>query len=399
LLPQVAEAQIGRRLRDTARRAAERETHRQVDRQVTNVVRCVLTDQACIDKARAEGQEVQIVDADGNEVADPSSGPAAQRVGEGAWANYDFVPGERVLFADDFRSDRIGNFPRRAEFVAGSLELVDWQGTPYLRSTAESAFTITLPETLPDRFTIEFDLHTGALTNDVKVLMEPQGRSYDVSMYRGGTIFLFGRRSGITSGMTNQGIQALSQTPQMHDTMLPVRIMVDGAYAKVFLNEQRIANVPNTRIPRTNTVQFWLGGNARGPSLIGNIRIAAGGRALYDALATDGHVSTQGILFDTGSDRIRPESTPTLKEIGEMLRQHASLRLRIEGHTDNVGSAASNQALSERRAVAVREHLLSSYGIDADRLEAVGKGQSEPAESNDTPEGRQNNRRVVLVRL
>jgi OmpA-OmpF porin, OOP family len=181
--------------------------------------------------------------------------------------------------------------------------------------------------------------------------------------------------------------------------MMRVSMIADGPYVKVFLDEVRIANVPTAAFARTNRIRFKVHGETERPSLIGNIRVAASGTSLYDALQADGRVSTQGILFDSGSDRIRPESTPTLKEIGEMLRQHPSLRLRIEGHTDNVGQANANQALSEKRAAAVREHLLGSYGIAGDRLQAVGKGQAEPAGSNDTPEGRQNNRRVVLVRL
>lgn len=82
-----------------------------------------------------------------------------------------------------------------------------------------------------------------------------------------------------------------------------------------------------------------------------------------------------------------------------MLRQHGDLRLRIEGHTDSVGDAATNQALSERRAASVRQFLIQNHGIDAGRLEAAGLGQTQPVDSNDTPEGRQNNRRVELVRL
>lgn len=81
-----------------------------------------------------------------------------------------------------------------------------------------------------------------------------------------------------------------------------------------------------------------------------------------------------------------------------MLTEHASLRLLIEGHTDNTGVAASNLALSQKRAEAVRALLTTSYGIDPSRLSANGLGQTVPAAPNTTPEGRQQNRRVELVR-
>ncbi len=82
-----------------------------------------------------------------------------------------------------------------------------------------------------------------------------------------------------------------------------------------------------------------------------------------------------------------------------MLKDHPELRLLIEGHTDNVGSEASNLALSEKRAAAVKQSLVANFGIDASRLESKGFGASKPAAPNDTPEGRQTNRRVEIVKL
>src|SRR5690606_39121260 len=84
---------------------------------------------------------------------------------------------------------------------------------------------------------------------------------------------------------------------------------------------------------------------------------------------------------------------------GEMLKAHADLRIRIEGHTDNVGNPDFNQKLSERRATAVKTFLEKEYGIDGSRLEAQGFGDTRPVASNDTPEGRQANRRAELVKL
>jgi outer membrane protein OmpA-like peptidoglycan-associated protein len=127
--------------------------------------------------------------------------------------------------------------------------------------------------------------------------------------------------------------------------------------------------------------------------------VAESRKSLYDDLAAKGRVATQGILFDTGSDQPRPESAPTFKAIAAMLGEHPGLRLRIEGHTDNVGAAATNRGLSQRRAAAVKTALVQDYRIADERLETTGLGDSKPVASNATVEGRQNNRRVELVRL
>ncbi|HEU4699109.1 MAG TPA: OmpA family protein, partial [Gemmatimonadales bacterium] len=169
-------------------------------------------------------------------------------------------------------------------------------------------------------------------------------------------------------------------------------------HVKVYVDSLRVATVPQVDLARGRKLWVKVQAIPDQPVLLGNLRIAAGGRALYDALATSGRAATQGIYFDTGSDRIRGESSGTLKEIATMLQEHADLNLLIEGHTDNVGAAAANQTLSEKRAAAVKAALVSTYGIDAARLAAKGFGASKPAAPNTTPEGRQTNRRVELVK-
>ena len=169
---------------------------------------------------------------------------------------------------------------------------------------------------------------------------------------------------------------------------------------KMYLGEQRVANVPNAVFPRSDTLFVSVTAAAeKYPILIGPIRIAGGGRDLYDRLARDGRAAIHGILFATNSDRIRPESTPTLDEIGKMLEEHPDLRISIEGHTDSEGEEAYNRSLSERRAAAVKAFIVEAHGIQPDRLQTAGFGESKPAADNGTPEGRQQNRRVELVRL
>ena len=321
----------------------------------------------------------------------PASAAAPQRPGEGAWANYDFVPGERPLLVTDFSGDVIGDFPRRLEASEGNFEVVEWQGARWLRANGgENRMYVPAGVTLPSRWTLEFEL----LAEGGECWIYPSGnREPGVARLRFGAEHSGGlvRGDGRDAGTRGDG--------DKRGTPFTARVMVDGRYVKAYVNEQRVVNVPNLDYTRGESLLFWCDGRESSPMYLRNIRLAAGGRKLYDAIAESGRVATQGIYFDVGSDQLRPESTPTLKEIGAMLAEHADLRLAIEGHTDNSGSAAANKLLSQKRAESVRAYLISTFGVAADRLRAEGIGQEKPAASNATPEGRQQNRRVELVRV
>jgi len=105
------------------------------------------------------------------------------------------------------------------------------------------------------------------------------------------------------------------------------------------------------------------------------------------------------IRFDYRSTAIRQEDRPELEDLAQRLREQPRLRLRIEGHTDAVGSAEYNRDLSQRRAASIREYLVESAGIDGRRIETVGHGESRPVASNETEEGRSRNRRIEAVML
>ena len=119
---------------------------------------------------------------------------------------------------------------------------------------------------------------------------------------------------------------------------------------------------------------------------------------LEQQLATEKRVDVYGIYFDVASDSLRPESAPVLREIAAALAAHPEWKLTINGHTDSVGTAASNLDLSKRRSATVRRALAEQYGIDGARLSTNGYGASQPKSTNATPEGRARNRRVELVR-
>jgi outer membrane protein OmpA-like peptidoglycan-associated protein len=118
--------------------------------------------------------------------------------------------------------------------------------------------------------------------------------------------------------------------------------------------------------------------------------------ALLDEINKKGFVALY-INFDTGRHELKPDGQQVVREIVAMMRSAPSLKLGIEGHTDNVGSAADNKALSERRAQSVRNAIVQA-GIDPGRLTAAGFGQERPVADNRTEDGRAKNRRVELVK-
>lgn len=128
------------------------------------------------------------------------------------------------------------------------------------------------------------------------------------------------------------------------------------------------------------------------------VRFAESTPDFSQMISSSGRYVTHGILFDTDSDRQKPESAPVIQAIARGLETNPNLKLQIEGHTDSVGNAAHNLDLSKRRAEAVKTVLASQFKVDASRLTTAGLGASKPIDSNDTPQGRSQNRRVEFVR-
>jgi outer membrane protein OmpA-like peptidoglycan-associated protein len=117
------------------------------------------------------------------------------------------------------------------------------------------------------------------------------------------------------------------------------------------------------------------------------------------AIKETGKIDVYGITFDVDKTDIRPESAATLEQVMQLLKNDPELKLEVAGHTDNTGDKAHNQTLSEGRANAVVQALVTKYGIDASRLQAKGYGQDKPVASNDTEDGRAKNRRVELKKV
>ncbi len=120
--------------------------------------------------------------------------------------------------------------------------------------------------------------------------------------------------------------------------------------------------------------------------------------ALAKALNDTGSIALHNILFDTGQATLKAESSKELQLVIDVLKADATLKIEIQGHTDNTGVKAANLTLSQQRADAVRDYLIKTGGIAATRLTAVGLGDTKPVAPNTTEDGKAKNRRVELVK-
>jgi outer membrane protein OmpA-like peptidoglycan-associated protein len=181
-----------------------------------------------------------------------------------------------------------------------------------------------------------------------------------------------------------------------------MRVMATTSTIKCYIDQERVANVPAVEgfAPVGFKVYMdpWLD-QPSNPMLLGTFRYAEGGKTLRQQLDEAGKIVTHGILFDSGSAKIKAESYKTLADIGQLLTDDPKLRLSIDGHTDSDGADDYNLKLSQDRANSVRAYLEENYKVDAARLEAKGWGEAKPIDTNSTPEGKANNRRVELVKL
>ena len=333
-----------------------------------------------------------------------ASVPAAAKSDPKIWENYDFVPGNKVLFYTDFAEDRVGNFARGVKYVSGPAEVVERDGIKVLRATGAVQFLVPVGRVLPQRFTLEIDAIApagGALTRAVSF----EGGAKWLANAQSAAVS-WNPRSAFYEGSGRNISSSASEIPEsmreaMTGNVVHLRVLMDSGYFKMYANERRLYNIPEFAFTRDSVIRIALeGSEAEGMAVyLTSIRVAESETdVLYDALAAKGRWATQGILFETGKSELKPESRPVLKEIASTMKKYGDLKILIEGHTDNVGSAASNLALSEGRAAAVKAALVSEFGVPGDRITTTGFGDTKPAAPNATPAGRAQNRRVEIVK-
>lgn len=415
-------AQFLKKLGKTAERAAERAVERRVDRETTEK-----TDQA-LDSILEPGskkkgntpvsknEETETNSTSPNETSGNSQntaieGPKSLEV----YSKFDFVPGDEQLFFDDFANDFVGDFPSKWNTNAGGEVVTlgdDSQKWFKLKAGYQIYFIPNAPK-IPNDYTIEFDI-IGIGVERVSSTAYLRVDLSDNEKFAEGSNFVQAHIPFCQ--YTPVGITVENRKNDKREIYSTVKAdirnaIIHGAHISIAVNDERfrlwVDEIKYVDIPKAvplgklTTLKFHANNFKDNTEqvFITNLKVAKGGEDLRRKLLSEGKISTNAILFNSGSDELKPESMGVIRQIFQVLQQDSNIKLNIVGHTDSDGDENSNLALSKNRAQAVKNALVSVYGVDASRLTTDGKGESEPVGDNSTTDGKSQNRRVEFIKL
>jgi OmpA-OmpF porin, OOP family len=308
----------------------------------------------------------------------------------------EFIPGDKVIFYDDFTDMSAGDAPPHFKVRGAAPELLEGGGIRQLTAKAKGSLIPNL-STLPKNFTFETEIKF-----DV-----PQGRAYAnlILMSKGKQIlqwYLTAQEKNFDLVVSLRApYQELGRKRVIMDFGKPVKLALwlQNGRMRSYANGEKLLDFNQIELPPIDSVELENSTLGASPALgYRMVRFAESVPDFSQILLSSGRYIARGILFDTDSDVIKPESAPVIKQIAQVLEKNPGLKLLIEGHTDSVGDAAHNLDLSKRRAEAVKSVLVGQFNIDGLRLSTAGLGSTKPVDSNDTPQGRAQNRRVELVK-
>ncbi len=326
----------------------------------------------------------------------PATNPSASGQPNLTLVKDEFIPGDNTIFYDDFTDMSAGEAPPHFKVRGASPELMAGSGIRQLTVKARGSMFPNLA-TLPKNFTFETEIKF-----DV-----PQGRA-------GANLILLSKGKQIlqwyfTAQEKNFDLTVSLRAPYQElgrkrvtvNFSQPVKLAlwVQNGRMRSFVNGEKQLDFNQVDMPPIDSIEIANDILGAAPALgYRLVRFAESTPDFSQILASSGRYIARGILFDTDKDVIKPESAPVIKLIAQGLEKNPNLKLMIEGHTDSVGDAAHNLDLSKRRAEAVKAVLIAQFNVDASRLSATGLGSTKPVDSNDTPQGRAQNRRVELVK-
>lgn len=346
-----------------------------------------------------------------------------------SYTRYDFIPGDSLIYTEDFQQDEVGEFPLNWN-TGGKGDVVTLNNFPgkWLRLYENASYLSANKKDFSQNFTFEFDVilqmkyngYTYPMfsfgffasnedsTTDNKFLDYYANNQATEIFFRLGessTTYTYlhsvanGKR-GFTS--ENQELYHLEKT---YNRIAHVAVQVQGPRIRIWVNGEKRYDLPKALAVSYihNQIFFKVSSSSYKDDELGfyisNIKVATGKPDTRHKLIEEGKFSTTGILFDFQSAALKPESYGVIREIAGLMKDNGGLKLKIVGHTSSDGDDKANMELSQKRAAAVKDALVKDFGVDAARLETEGKGETEPVADNKTKEGKTANRRVEFIKL
>jgi len=334
------------------------------------------------------------------------------RKGQNIVSGSQFFPNGQVLFYEQFKRDQKGDFPVNwLTDVGGEIVMVDGYKALYIYDDAQAILDI---DPLPENCVIEFDLITQNLhgiSDDLYVQLV-SNKTFS-SPSSGGSIQLLmsnskGHNDNIGVENWGENVIKIDNDPalsfwQYLERSTHVTIVKNKNRFRFYLDNLKVLDLPSFLGDNAGNYLRFKRDNLHSDKpdeiiAIANIKITEEAKDIRSQLLK-GNLSTNKILFDTGSADIQLQSESVLNTIGQVLEDHPDIQYLVIGHTDSIGDAEKNKSLSKERATAVIDYLTTNFKISNSNLVPVGKGETEPVASNKTEDGKQKNRRVQFKKL
>jgi OmpA-OmpF porin, OOP family len=371
------------------------------------------------DNSASAGDEKKSTENTAKESSDNKKGSQAsgqEQASLQSYSKYDFIPGEKIIFYEDFSQDAIGDFPALWN-TNGSAEVVTTNLFPgnWMKFDCNECIWTDALLNLPENYTIEFDIvpikgSEGNMKGYSFRLFQcsnPKGIDHGSVPGKAGFDFsmeYFGRggyRTYINSdegqGMGLTGYKEEDALHQKVNQKYHMALWFQKGRVRLYQDQNKLFDLPKAfalQGVKMDRIRF-----EQGAAMVSNVRIAVGAPDMRNKLLTEGKLVSYGIYFDVNKDVVKPESYSTLKSIAAILTENPDVKVKIVGYTDSDGADAANLDLSKRRGASVKNELVKSFGIDASRLESDGLGEGQPIAPNDTPANKALNRRVEFIKL
>lgn len=332
-----------------------------------------------------------------------------------AYSHFDFLAGTKTIFYDDFTAGltkwKIIEYDQSDDVESPGIKSITDENSRWLKTPRRGIFYPLNVKTLPEKFTIEFDMWANAET---------------MSEMESGLILAIVGNSVVKDEYST----AFDETPQIQLDIHPseellycqamkesydgerlldrkdikngwrkgkvhrISISRIGTHIKVYVGDKKFLDLP-TGLPTKTNYTLMLATNMWGDGLyFTNFKLA---EIESVKIENENRFVTNAIYFNVNAAVIKPESWPALNQAAKAI-QSMQGTVKIIGHTDSDGNDADNLVLSKKRAEAVKSFLIKNFGIESSRLLTDGEGESNPVDTNNTAEGKANNRRVEFVK-